>query len=955
MERRVYIALVVLLFTLSAERADAQYYDWGQDPASIKWQQIDTENGKVVFPREYQRQAVRIMHYMDTVRGQVGHGFAYGTMKFPLFLHTQNFSSNGLVVMAPRRMELIPAPPAQTFAAPWLKQLSIHELRHNVQFSNINQNVFKVLGKIFGEHGSIIGTLLFPYWAMEGDAVLTETQFTEFGRGVQPSQTLAYRALALEGRGGDFKRDKFFSGSYIDYLPDHYHLGYQLTSWAYTKHGSDYWSRVVDYGTRRPYQLFTAKVAQRKYFGSSTNKLFDGAFENLRKHWISLPFEDNSADIINTPTTSYTTYSTPIAVANGQIAALKSDFDRTSRIVLVDEESGRERVLHRTGIINTGLSYDGERLWWSELRNSTLWEQRVNSVVCWYDLTTGESGRIKGERRASFPVGVGGGKYAVVEYDYSGYQSIKQGEWRLQMAETISLHGLAWDDKTERYYFTALSDEGMWIGSVEQGGESYEVVTKPNYSTISDLRAEGGSLYYGSIASGKDEAHRYDLASGVEYRVTTSRYGSFSPSPRGEGGAVVTTYTPNGYMLALQESSEETDSIVEWSRLPRNVVNPKRAEWDVMKIESVTVAETTDREIKKHRKGLNLFQFHSWLPAHLDPEELLSERSFDIDIGVTLMSQNLLNNMFGTLGYKYTSDGSFFTAGLKYMGFPVKLEAEAEYGLMDQLVYQPQLEEVITRGKTSTQGFDLSNSFRLTARAYLPMVLSSGYHVRVLRPMVEFEHHNAKLFYLHKVGGETVPNFRNGIQKMILSLFYSDNVRMAHRDFLPRWGYAARVRYITAPFNNSFGKTWSAFGRVYVPGLYAHHSLMLRGALQRQSIKTWGIRQKELFPRGASYRIVPERYWSMSGDYQLPVWYPDGGIESVLYFKRVRVNVWGDFARYRDVKRRWRNITSYGVDLTLDVVPFRLPSNMNTSITISIRKPSTEKGVNFGFGIGIPL
>ena len=56
------------------------------------------------------------------------------------------------------------------------------------------------------------------------------------------------------------------------------------------------------------------------------------------------------------------------------------------------------------------------------------------------------------------------------------------------------------------------------------------------YITLSDLRAGGGRLYYGSIASGKDEAHCYDLTTRREFRITTSAYGSFDPAPAGGEG-----------------------------------------------------------------------------------------------------------------------------------------------------------------------------------------------------------------------------------------------------------------------------------------------------------------------------------------------------------------------------------------------------------------------------------
>ncbi len=71
-------------------------------------------------------------------------------------------------------------------------------------------------------------------------------------------------------------------------------------------------------------------------------------------------------------------------------------------------------------------------------------------------------------------------------------------------------------------------DEGMWIARIDPDGEARQV-TRPAYITLSSLRARGGTLYFGSIASGRDETHCYDLREGKEYRISESTYGSFDP------------------------------------------------------------------------------------------------------------------------------------------------------------------------------------------------------------------------------------------------------------------------------------------------------------------------------------------------------------------------------------------------------------------------------------------
>ncbi len=55
------------------------------------------------------------------------------------------------------------------------------------------------LGWFFGQHSGLISQALLPVWLLEGDAVQAETQMSSFGRALQPSFTIAYRAYMAEG------------------------------------------------------------------------------------------------------------------------------------------------------------------------------------------------------------------------------------------------------------------------------------------------------------------------------------------------------------------------------------------------------------------------------------------------------------------------------------------------------------------------------------------------------------------------------------------------------------------------------------------------------------------------------------------------------------------------------------------------------------------------------------
>ena len=125
-----------------------------------------------------------------------------------------------------------------------------------------------------------------------------------------------------------------------------------------------------------------------------------------------------------------------------------------------------------------------------------------------------------------------------------------------------------------------------------------------------------------------------------------------------------------------------------------------------------------------------------------------------------------------------------------------------------------------------------------------------------------------------------------------------------------------------------------------------------------------------LLPRGFStYDIVNDHYIASSLNYQLPVWYPDGGWRGVIFFKRLRVNLGIDYASFINsrgfddmgkVLRKRKRIGSMGLDLGVDFNIFSMPSSATMSATFSLYRkaspdPATNGKLHFGFGLGLPF
>ena len=979
MKKRLFIFFAAVAFALP-QGLRAQYYTWGSDPANLRWSTVRTPDVRMIYPDTVSDLAARTLFYVRTVRPDIGFGFRYGPMRIPFVMHPENFQSNGLVMFLPKRVEFLTAPAIEGYSMPWCKQLVAHEYRHAVQYNNLNRGFIRALSYILGQQGSTIGLLCMPVWAMEGDAVMSETAMSSFGRGLQPSFSLAYRAMDNIGR--DRRNlDRWFCGSYRTHVPDHYELGYQICSYSYERFGENVWDKVARYGARNPFVFFTTSVALKKYYRTGVSDLFRGTFDELHAFWAALPrVEDSAVPLRELPRNNYTSYRWPQALPDGQVLAVKTDFDRPARFVVIDAAAGSERTVAYVGNLSTRPSFDGGRVWWTEYRRSKLFEQRVNSQLCYMDLAEGRPRSVAGERRALYPVSADGG-LGWVEYNYDGTYSVllrraDGSRQRFAAPARAEIHGLAWDDVTIAWYVIVTDDSGMWLGRIDS--EGIHPITDGAYITLSNLRAGGGKLYFGSIASGKDEIHCYDLMARREYRITTSQYGSFDPAPA-EGSVLAATYDRRGFRPAVQPLVDSALIPVAAAKLPVDLVNPPRKRWPVVNLDTVrftaadSLRQAGEFRTRRYFKAPNLVNVHSWMPVAFDPFAAVDEHVIDVNVGVTLMSQNLLSNTEAFASYGWNRrEGSVFRLGARYTGLGVQFALDAAYG-GNQVFYSLGQFNPETNTYEYQKRPAADKYYSVGLSATLPLYFQCGYHTRLLSVSSGWNYSNGMVANLgriewkdHNITNLEHIGFHEGLHKLSFSVGFSDQVRLAHRDFAPRWGYSLSAGYTFNPSDRYFSDLISTYGHLYMPGFVRHHSVKIAASYQTSiggykfpsGYAPLSYRSTRLIPRGfASGDILSNNYLAASLDYQLPVCYPEGGIGAVLYFKLIRLNFGGDYAQFRDLaggRMARRRIWSAGGDLIFDVNVFRQPASATSTVKFSFYRPSNG-GLWFTAAMGLPF
>lgn len=982
---RRFAAILFLLgfLFIGGKSVRAQYYSWGADAAALRWKHLRTEDVRVVFPDTASALAHRTLYYIQAVRPTITHGFSHPPLKIPFVLHTENFQSNGLVMWMPKRIEFLTTPSVDSYSMPWVKQLVAHEYRHAVQYNNLNRGLIRILSYLIGQQGSTVGLLFMPLWALEGDAVMNETEMSSYGRGRQPRFTIEYRALGYEV----LRRrncDKWFCGSFRDFVPDHYQMGYQMVAYGYDRYGDGIWDKTLRYGVRNAYMLtFSTSVALRKFYGTGEGILFRDAFADLNRFWDSLPkVTDSGRTLTPLPEKNYTTYTHPVSLNDTTLVALKTDFDRPSRLVAVDSRTGRERRRTWTGLVSSRPTTDGQRVWWTEYRRSLLFPERVNSRLVVLAPGKKRPRNAPKLRNVLYPTPIGrSGALAWVEYTPDGHYTIVAEDSLRQrtawpMPGFSEVHGLAWDNATERLYTLVTDNSGMWIGRIEPG-EGLQAVTRGAYITLSDLRAADGKLYYGSIASGRDEAHCFDLGEGREYRLSTSTYGSFAPAPADSGAVWTTTYDRKGYRITRQENIEPIP--VAPSQLPVDLVNPPRRRWNVVNLDTVryTPADSASLHRKyparRYRKGLHLLRAHSWAPVSFDPFKTIEEFNPRLMWGATVLSQNLLSSTeaFASWGWS-RSDGHVLKGTIRYSGLGVRLEARTTYG-GDRMTYG--IAQRGADGKAERQPAPAHAKYwSAAAGATLPLYFDRGRHIRQLSLSAGWEYSNGMVADVDairydaegRIANLQTLGYREGLHKLSLGIGFSDVVRAAYRDVGTPWGYTLWAGYDLNPENRNFSDLVSAYARIYTPGFFRHNSLSVAAAYQTSvggyrfpsGLRFLGYKSTRLLPRGfSSSDISSNNYLAGSVDYQFPLCYPEGGISGVIYFKRIRLNVGADYARFQEFGSRgktWRDIYSYGGDLLLDLNILRMSAAATATVKLSLYKPS-EGSCWFGFGLELPF
>lgn len=974
--KKYHITIVLLLMIITPNVVLGQFVPSAVDPMK-KWSSLQTKHQKIVFPTSYRSNANIIGGYIDTISPFITRGLSNRIYKFPILIHTSNILSNGMVTWVPKRMEIATMPMRDAYATQWLKQLTVHEYRHVAQMSTLNVGFTKALSYVIGELSPGLMAAFIPGYFLEGDATYIETMFSTYGRGRQPNFSVEYRAILNESstlfRNKDIKRinlDKIMLGSDNHFVPDKYRTGYLLVGAANRYYGMDFWKKVIEYVGRYPFTILPTKIAFKKYANSSQTALVKRTFAELKEFWDAPSSVANSSDIIETPLTSYSTYTDPLPYNDSIIIALKKDLDRSSRFVEVNIKTKKERVIKNTGYVTSRPIIKNNIIYWTQYKPSKSWGEKNTSAI--YSMPINlkkgklQNGKVSThklkDKNAFYITAIGDKEFAMLHYDQQNNPHIIITDNKFNIKNDYgvkwsdcSFNGLAWDDKTEKLIAIILNYQGMWLGELNRNSGEFEKITMPSYVSINNLTASSGKLYFTSISSGKDEVHCFDLNNKKEQQLTQSKYGSvasslsstWSQNPSKKESLLMTTYTIDGYLLSKQDTFDSKE--IGYRYTPNNFINlehdsitkPNLKDYPIINLDTVnyTTESTPEFKTKKYRKGGNLFNIHSWAPLYFNPTKFMEERKLAIGFGAIVASQNLLSTMLGNASVGYYNKMFAGEADLTYKGLPVHIIGSVSYGGGYQNISSTIDEETqINKKKYFSAGGTLS----------LPLNLSSGPNNRYLTVTGSLFHYNTRLI--------TKDYQKTGVQKLTFGLSYQSTKSTTRKSLAPRLGIYANAYISTNPFMKDFGTIYGVLAQGYMPGFARNHAIVIKANIQHQTDANFHFKQKALFPKGAYEDFSAKHLYSTSFNYEAPIVYPNWGFQGIIYFRRITALAFGDYAYVTAAKHQWipfNNFYSYGGGVMLDMNLLRISNPIRMGVILY--KTNSYKGMGTEFVFSISL
>jgi Tol biopolymer transport system component len=844
---------------------------------------------QVIFPDNVEVMAQRVANIIEHLYDSNYYSIGNQKKKVSIILQNQSITPNGFVTVGPFRSEFYTTAPQNNFGGTvdWIDMLSIHEYRHVQQLANARKGISKLGYWLYGEYGwSVVAHTALPPWYFEGDATFTETNLTNSGRGRQPNFEGQYRAILLTGQKIGYEKNS--AGSFKDFIPNIYNMGYHLSTALRRNHGDEVLDEIVNDAVRFKGLIYPFSRSMKKITGNRTPKFYKQTIAELKSDW-----EAKASTITKTPSrqintkkkSTFTNYRNAHFLNDSTIIVDKSGFNQIPTYYKLDLMGVEKRILN-PGIYsryNASLSLNQNAIYWTENAFDPRWGNVEYSNIIRYDLFSHTKSQLT-QRSKYFASEISPDerKLVAVHNPDNQIQALhilnQNGSVikRIENAQGVQYAFPTWIDAENIAVIVKRNSQNA-IQKININTSTVTTLTPFWNETIAYLKYSGDNIYFSGIFNGIDNIYVIRMKDKQVFQVTSTLFGATQPdvSPNGKS-LIYSEYTKNGYDLKIARI--DTDNWIELASSGPSLIDYYKP---VAKSNILSEISTTEHVTNNFKKTDRL-RLHSWSPWYFHP-----------NIGIVLTADNKMSTLSANANYTYNlnENRSSWGAGIDFAQFYPVLSLDYRHSRRNRFV--PVYLEIEEDGEKKPDVKIYQQEWiedDLAAGVTLPLNLSTGnFQNRIWITNVYHER------WVDYINDETSTDGYFGTYELEVKL--GAVRRRAYQQLNPRLGFEMGINYhktIGVVINDSY--SFLVNSTFYLPGITRNHSLYLEADYHAEPFAAqYKFSDNFSYARGYD-ATIHDNMTRFGVNYSLPLLYPDLAGGPVIFLKRIKSNLFLDYS-----------------------------------------------------------
>ncbi len=867
---------------------------------SVQWQQVSTPEARVIFPAGLDSMAARIAGIAQRLNSVTLPTIGAERQKISIVLQPYTTISNGYVALGPFRSEFYLTPSQSSFdlgSLPWHDMLAIHEYRHVQQYNNFDVGVSRAARLLFGQYGQeLANAATIPNWFYEGDAVFQETLVSQQGRGRLPSFFDDYRSLWLAGK--HYSWMKLRNGSYRDFTPDHYRLGYMLVAYGRQKYGDDFWRNVTHDAAAYDGLFYPFQKAIKRYAGIPFRRFRSDALDYFKQGFGTVP--------ASTPQPKHFVADEQFPVYTGEqtLVYVKSSYLEIPAFI---EKTGDvvRRIRARDISLDNQFSYASGKIVYAAYRPDTRWSWNDYSEIAVMDMASGEEKTITHKSKYFSPDISANGKTIVAVEARPGTRcrlhllDAGSGSLIKELPNPDNLFYTYPKFVRENLIVAAVRDTAgrMALALIPVTGGATELLTPLSFRVMGFPAVQRDTVYLTAAGDKADGLYALTLADKKFYSLGlpsgTDGIGAYQPAPTTDS-ITFSTFTAAGYRLQQAAKNQ-----LSWKEVaPGAWVQPDHSFGiDLQKNNAAGLlagVQPSTVPASRYPKTYRLFNFHSLLPYASDP-----------DYSLSIVGENVLNTLQSEVfaGYNRNEGYTQLGADATYGGWFTYVDAGANY--------------IFNRRDVSSLSRPVYwNESQANIGLSVPLNLGKGRTSTSLTIGSDYVYKNVSYtgYYKDSLKGTSFGYLASYVT-------FSNQVQAARQQIYPRLAQTLLVTYNRAVQTLTANQELFS-ATLYWPGVYFTHNIVMNFAYQqRDTLNRYRFSNSFPFSRGYTVPNLRNMFkWGLN--YHIPLLYPELGIGNMVFFQRVRANLFYDYTigkvAYTNGYRINTVFSSYGSEVFFD-------------------------------------